>query len=126
MTSFLAIGAGGAIGAVGRFWLSLYVSQVLGTQFPWGILVVNILGGFFMGLLAELGVHSIPIAHELKLFLLTGVLGGFTTFSAFSLDTVLLIERGELLAAASYVIASVIGSIATLCTGLLIVRMVTQ
>lgn len=126
MTGILAIGAGGALGAIGRYWLSVQISHALGTQFPWGILVVNIVGGFLMGLIAGLGAQSLQISHELKSFLVTGVLGGFTTFSAFSLDAALLIERGEMVAAFSYVTASVIGSIAALFAGLMLVRMVTQ
>ena len=124
MILIFIIGAGGAIGAVCRYLLSSQIAQVAGTQFPWGILIVNILGGLAMGLIAELGALSLGMSQETKSFLTTGVLGGFTTFSAFSLDTALLIERGDIMNATAYVLSSVIGSVAALFLGLYLVRMV--
>lgn len=123
MSMILVIGTGGALGAVGRYLINSWVAQVMGTQFPWGILVVNILGGLAMGVIAELGAQSMTMAQETRAFLTTGILGGFTTFSAFSLDTALLIERGELLNASVYVLASVIGSVGALFAGLYLVRL---
>jgi len=123
MSMIFVIGAGGAIGAVGRYLLSSWVTQFTGTQFPWGILVVNVIGGLAMGVIAELGAQSLQMSHETRAFLTTGILGGFTTFSAFSLDTALLIERGELLNASAYVLASVIGSVGALFAGLFLVRL---
>lgn len=124
MNLVFAVGLGGAIGAVGRYLLSSGVAQIMGTQFPWGILFVNIIGGLAMGVIAEVGAQSTQLPLELKTFVTTGVLGGFTTFSAFSLDTALLIERGDTMAAALYVTGSVVGSVAALFAGLWIVRMV--
>ncbi|MEQ1753016.1 MAG: fluoride efflux transporter CrcB [Micropepsaceae bacterium] len=124
MILIFIIGAGGAIGAVCRYLLASQIAQVAGTQFPWGILIVNVLGGFAMGVIAELGALSLGMSQETKSFLTTGVLGGFTTFSAFSLDTALLIERGDIMNAAAYVLSSVIGSVAALFVGLYLIRMV--
>ena len=124
MILVFAVGLGGAIGAVCRYLLSSSIGQIMGTQFPWGILLVNIIGGLAMGTIAEMGAQSVQISQEMKTFLTTGILGGFTTFSAFSLDTALLIERGDMMGAALYAMASVVGSIAALFAGLWAVRMV--
>lgn len=125
MSTTLLIGAGGALGAMARYLLSSLVTQVMGTQFPWGILCVNLAGCFAMGLVAGAGLQAIPLSDGMKAFLATGILGGFTTFSAFSLDAVQLVERGQSMDAALYVIASVAGSIAALIAGLALVRAVT-
>ena len=124
MNLIFIIGAGGAIGAVCRYLLSSQIAQVAGTQFPWGILIVNVLGGFLMGVIVELGAQSVDMSQATRSFLTTGVLGGFTTFSAFSLDTALLIERGDIMNAAAYALSSVIGSVAALFLGLYVIRMV--
>jgi len=124
MSTTLLIGAGGALGAMARYLLSSWITQVMGTQFPWGILCVNIAGCFAMGLVAGAGLQAIPLSDGMKAFLATGILGGFTTFSAFSLDAVQLVERGQSLDAAVYVMASVAGSIAALIAGLALVRAV--
>jgi len=125
MSTTLLIGAGGALGAMARYLLSSLVTQVMGTQFPWGILCVNLAGCFAMGLVAGGGLQAIPLSDGMKAFLATGILGGFTTFSAFSLDAVQLVERGQSMDAALYVIASVAGSITALIAGLALVRAVT-
>lgn len=125
MNLIFIIAVGGAIGAVCRYLLSSQIAQVAGTQFPWGILIVNVVGGFLMGAIAGIGAQSMGISQETRTFLTTGVLGGFTTFSAFSLDTALLIERGDIIHAAAYVLSSVIGSVMALFLGLYMVRMVT-
>jgi len=124
MIMVFAVSLGGAIGAVCRFLLSSLVAQVMGTQFPWGILLVNIIGGLAMGVITQMAAQSAQVSLELKTFLTTGILGGFTTFSAFSLDTAQLIERGDMMNAALYVTGSVLGSIAALFAGLWAVRMV--
>lgn len=125
MSTTLLIGAGGALGAMARYLLSSGITQVMGTQFPWGILCVNIAGCFAMGLVAGLGTQAFPMSADMKSFLATGILGGFTTFSAFSLDAVQLAERGEMAGAALYVVVSVTGSILALVAGLALVRVVT-
>jgi CrcB protein len=122
MSTTLLIGVGGAFGAMARYLLSILITQAMGTQFPWGILCVNIAGCLAMGLIAGLGAQMIHMSDELKLFLATGVIGGFTTFSAFSLDAVRLVERGAYMDAAVYTLVSVAGSIAALHTGMMLVR----
>lgn len=113
--------AGGALGAGARYGVGTLLTAWLGTAFPWGTLMVNLVGGLAMGLLAGL-VGRGSETELVRLFLGVGVLGGFTTFSAFSLDVVTLIERGNATVAISYVFASVIGSIALTMVGLTLVR----
>lgn len=118
--SFVALG--GAIGSVARYGMISAVGRWLGTGFPWGTLSVNVLGSFLMGVLIEMFVEKLPISPEIRAFFTVGILGGFTTFSAFSLDAVTLFERGEMGSAATYILASVILSIGALFAGLLLMR----
>jgi CrcB protein len=113
----LLVMLGGAIGAALRYQLCGVRTGGLASPSPWGTLLVNVLGGLLMGLL----VARSP-SETTRLLLGVGVLGGFTTFSAFSLDTVTLIERGAILPAASYVLASVLGALLALWAGLAIGR----
>lgn len=124
MSTTLLIGAGGALGAMARYLLSTWIALIMGTQFPWGILGVNLAGCFAMGLVAGLGLQAFALSHEMKSFLATGILGGFTTFSAFSLDVVQLVERGQVADAVLYVVFSVAGSVAALIAGLALMRAV--
>ena len=117
----LAVAVGGGAGSLARYWLSGWI-QPAGSSFNWGIFSVNILGGLAMGLLVELGALKLNLSPELRAFLTTGMLGGFTTFSTFSLDSALLLQKGEYGLAAAYVIGSVVLSIAALFAGLWIVR----
>ena len=113
------VALGGAIGASCRHLVNALAVRFLGPGFPVGTLSVNVLGGFLMGALAGFLALRYPGGGQgLRLFLGTGILGGFTTFSAFSLDAVLLWERGQLAGAAVYVVASVALSIAALLAGL--------
>lgn len=122
MNLFLVM-TGGAIGAGTRHLAGRAALALTGPDFPVGTLAINVTGGLLMGVLA--GVLARTAAGEpWRLFLGVGVLGGFTTFSAFSLDAVLLAERGQWMAAAGYVAASVIGSIAALVAGLALARSV--
>jgi len=107
MKMVLAIAAGGAIGAVARHFAAAQFGHWLGQGFPWGILLVNILGSFLMGLLVEAMTLAWSPSLELRALLTVGVLGAFTTFSTFALDVVLLYERGQVLGAAVYIGASV-------------------
>jgi CrcB protein len=116
---FLGAGIGGAL----RHGMNLAVFRLLGTAFPFGTLAINILGSFVMGLVAEYWALNAGLPQSARLFLTTGVLGGFTTFSAFSLETALLSERGQWGPAALYVCASVTLSVGSLFVGLLIIRM---
>ncbi len=116
------VGAG--LGGVLRHGVNVGVGRIAGAGFPWGTLAVNVAGGLAMGLLAGwLALRADWAAsQQARLFLATGLLGGFTTFSAFSLDALLLWERGAALQAAAYVAASVALSIGALAAGLAIVR----
>jgi len=105
---------GGALGAGARYLAGGAALRAFGSGFPWGTLIVNIVGGLLMGLLAA----RVSEGEPWRLFLGVGILGGFTTFSAFSLETVTLIERGQSGVALGYVAASVIGAVAALAFGL--------
>ena len=122
MNSIFAIAVGGAIGSVLRYLFNIEVTRQLGSHFPWGILCVNILGCFVMGAIAESLALRFSVPQEMRSFLMTGILGGFTTFSAFALDTGVLIERDAFGLAGLYVAASVAGSILALFLGLYAVR----
>ena len=95
MTSLFQVALGGAIGASGRYLTGMAALRLAGPGFPWGTLIVNVLGSFAMGVLVVALAHY--HAHRFAPLLMTGVLGGFTTFSAFSLDTVSLLEVGGLM-----------------------------
>jgi len=122
VNSWVAVAVGGAIGASARYGVYLLSSHYLGTQFPHATILVNIIGSFVMGILIELSALNWTISSELRLFLLVGILGAFTTFSTFSLDFAMLYERGRLFLAALYLTLSVIGSIGALFMGLALVR----
>jgi len=124
-SSLIYVAAGGALGAVGRF---LVVSMVghwahsYGTNFPFGTVVVNVLGSFILGALVELSALAWSPSPEIRAMLVVGVLGAFTTFSTFSLDTVTLITRGAWLQVALYVGLSVALSIIALYMGMQIIK----
>jgi CrcB protein len=124
MTRLLIVAAGGALGAVARYGVGVWAQRLLPTaQWPWATLAVNVLGGLLMGLLAGwLAFRGGAQSESLRLFAAVGVLGGFTTFSAFSLEAALMIERRQLAMAGGYVLASVILSIAALFLGLMVAR----
>ncbi len=120
----LVIALGGGLGAVSRHFLNGWVARLLGGDFPWGILVINVLGSLMMGVLVEWMALRGTVSNELRAFLTVGILGGFTTFSSFSLDTWLLIERGQTVSAFAYVALSVGLAIAALAAGLHLTRLV--
>lgn len=122
LTSFLSVALGGALGASARYAVAALMLRLMGPGFPWGTLTVNVAGSFAMGLLVEGLALRFNISPELRLLLVTGFLGGFTTFSAFSLDTANLIERNAMGPAAAYVIASVLLSVGALFGGLMLGR----
>jgi CrcB protein len=124
MTQFLLVATGGALGAVARYGLGLTVGRLApGAAWPWGTFAANIVGGLLMGLLAGwLALKAGAGQESIRLFAAVGVLGGFTTFSAFSLEAALMIERRELVTAFVYVAGSVVLSIAALFVGLMIAR----
>ncbi|MCR4267633.1 fluoride efflux transporter CrcB [Nitratireductor sp. ZSWI3] len=122
MNHFLIVAAGGALGAGLRHLAGLAAMRLMGTGFPWGTLTVNLVGSLIMGAFVEWLARRVGTSPELRLFLATGLLGGFTTFSAFSLDVVALWERGDGALAAGYVLVSVCGAIAALFAGLWLVK----
>lgn len=122
MAPIILVMAGGAIGAALRFLLGRASSAVVGTAWPWGTLAANLIGGLAMGLLAGWLVARGQGGEGLRLFGAVGVLGGFTTFSAFSLETFMMIERGEMASALGYIGISVVGSVGALALGLALMR----
>lgn len=122
MKMIMAIAAGGALGAVGRHYLTHQVAVWLGHGFPWGTLAVNVVGSFLMGVLIEVVALAWSPSQEMQAFLTVGLLGALTTFSTFSVDVVLLHERGATLVAAVYVAASVAFSVGALFAGLAVTR----
>lgn len=118
MTNIGAIAAGGAIGAVLRYWMARWVQTGLGTGFPVGTLAVNVAGSLVMGFAAIWLLERSSLPPEARLFLLTGVLGGFTTFSAFSLETLTLVEERNLGQAIAYIGLSVFGCIGAAWIGM--------
>ena len=119
---FLIVFIGGGLGAALRHGVNLLSARLFGTAFPWHTLIENVTGSLVMGLLAGYFALKGDASQHWRLFLTTGILGGYTTFSAFSLDALLLYERGETALAALYVVASVGLAIAGLFAGLALVR----
>ena len=123
MINILAIACGGALGSVLRHLINTGLVSATHASFPIGVMAINIAGSFAMGVLAGIFALVHQPSEAMKLFLTVGVLGGFTTFSAFSLDAVMLWERGAVMQSIFYVTGSVLFSIAALAMGLLMVRM---
>ena len=115
---FLGAGIGGAL----RHGVNVGATKLFGYGFPYGTFIVNVLGSFAMGLLAGFFVYRAGVPQHLRLFLTTGILGGFTTFSTFSLDAALLVERHSLGMAAGYMVGSVAAGVSALFFGLAVFR----
>lgn len=122
MTIVAGVALGGALGAVLRYWIAGAIQPPWWEGFPFGIFVVNISGGLVMGILTALMALKMNVSPEVRAFLTTGVLGGYTTFSTFSLDSAILIERGAYAQAGLYVAGSAVLSILAIFAGLWIVR----
>ncbi|UAK26004.1 fluoride efflux transporter CrcB [Sphingomonas nostoxanthinifaciens] len=123
MPPLLLVMFGGAIGAGFRYHIGAIALRNLGPAFPWGTWIINLLGGLLMGILAGTLAKMQGVDGEpLRLFLGIGVLGGFTTFSAFSLETTDMLIRGDAVMAACYAVSSVAGSVMLLLAGLFLVR----
>ena len=122
MTQALAIAAGGAIGALLRYWASTGVHAWLGRGFPYGTLFVNVLGSLLMGFLFVWLIDRMATGPALRAFLLIGVLGAFTTFSTFSMETLNLMESGQFGKALLNVVASVVVCVAAAGAGVLAAR----
>ena len=128
MTRFLLVGLGGAFGSMARYGVGIAAARLapqagVGASWPWGTLTVNVVGGLLMGLLAGwLSLRAGAGQDSVRLFAAVGVMGGFTTFSAFSLEAVLMIERRQFGLAAAYVGVSVVCAVAALFLGLMVAR----
>jgi fluoride exporter len=123
MQALLLVGAGGAIGAMTRYGFASLVGRMLPMSFPLATLLINIIGSVLMGVFIGVMARTLPPQAEgLRLFVAIGALGGFTTFSSFSLDTIVLIERGAMLQAGLYVLLSVVVCLIGLYLGLLMTR----
>ena len=123
INTIVAIAAGGAIGAMARHGVHNALLIVFGDGFPWGTMIANIVGSFLMGVLITWFANIWQPSHAIKLFLITGCLGAFTTFSSFSLDFVSLLERSAFLNTFIYLSGSVIMSIGALFAGLSLIRL---
>jgi CrcB protein len=119
-----AVGAGGALGSMARYLIAGWVQSPAWGGFPYGIFIVNITGGFIMGALTEAMALRLNVSPEVRAFLTTGILGGYTTFSTFSLEAALLIQRHAYGQAAFYIAGSALLSLIALFAGLWLMRMV--
>lgn len=122
MTQLIAIAAGGAAGALFRFWVSSGVYQLLGRGFPYGTLAVNVLGSLVMGFLYVMLLERMTASPELRGALLIGFLGAFTTFSTFSIETLNLIEQADFLKAGMNMLLSVTACVVACWFGLVLGR----
>ncbi|WP_165445883.1 fluoride efflux transporter CrcB [Bradyrhizobium uaiense] len=117
-----AVAIGGSLGSVARYLVGIGAGRLVGTDFPWGTLVINIVGSFLIGVFAESFALSWNVSQVVRVFLTVGICGGFTTFSTFSLDAIVLMQRGELWSSGAYMAASVALAILALFGGLLLLR----
>ena len=122
MTNILAIAAGGALGALLRYWASIAVHARLGAGFPYGTLAVNVLGSLIMGFLYVWMIERMAAGPAMRAFMLIGVLGAFTTFSTFSMETLNLLESGQAGRALLNVVVSVLVCVAAAAVGVLAAR----
>ncbi len=120
--AYVLVFLGGGLGAMLRHGINVGVGRWLGAGFPWSTFLINITGSLVMGLIAGWFAFKSDASQAWRLFLTTGILGGYTTFSTFSLDAALLYERGEITSAALYILGSVTLSIAGLFAGLWLIR----
>tara|TARA_B100000029_G_C17377679_1_gene888468 strand:- start:213 stop:608 length:396 start_codon:yes stop_codon:yes gene_type:complete len=124
MNTYLAIAIGGAFGAISRYWVSESMEKVNGTGFPLGTFSVNLLGSFLIGVLFVIFAEKLELAHEWRPLLVIGFLGAMTTFSAFSLDTLLLFQQGHYNTALFYIFSSVIACLFAAYAGIQLTRVV--
>ena len=122
MAGLLWVALGGAIGSAARHGVNIGSERLLGNGFPWGTIIVNVAGSFLMGLIMAILSRKLADSENAQLFLTTGILGGFTTFSAFSLDVFNLVQRGGNGSAMAYVLASVLLSIMAVFSGFAALR----
>jgi len=124
MTLYLAIAAGGSLGAVCRYWVSTHTYAWLGTGFPFGTLMVNVSGSMLMGFLSILLAQRLALPDELRVALLVGFLGSYTTFSTFALDGLNALQQGAWAKTVAYVLVSVFGSLLGVWLGWLGARLI--
>lgn len=120
-----AVAAGGAIGSVARYLVGVASGKMFGFSFPWGTLIINVFGSFLIGVFVESFALRWDLPQVWRVFLTVGICGGFTTFSTFSLDAFLMLDRGELWASAAYMAGSVVLSISGLFAGLQLIRAIS-
>ncbi len=122
MMQLLLVALGGAVGSVSRYLVGILSLRIAGPAFPWGTLIVNVAGSFAIGILTELILRRFSGSPELRLLIITGFLGGFTTLSSFSLDAMVLFERGAVGLSVAYVLGTVGLALLAVCAGFLIGR----
>ncbi len=122
MVNYLLVGAGGLVGSMLRYWISGVVAHLTGGEFPLGTMVVNVVGCFLIGFFLTLGYERFAWRPELRLFVAVGILGGFTTFSTFSYETLALFRDGSLLTAAANAAASLLGCLVATFLGIALAR----
>ncbi|MET0969690.1 MAG: fluoride efflux transporter CrcB [Tardiphaga sp.] len=121
-TFILAAALGGSIGSAARYMVGVFIGRLSSTTFPWATLIINVSGSVLMGALVALILIRWDLSQAARIFLTVGVCGGFTTFSTFSLDAYSLIEKGNLMAAVIYMVASAVLSIVALALAMYAVR----
>ncbi|NTJ42347.1 fluoride efflux transporter CrcB [Agrobacterium larrymoorei] len=122
MLNIVLVAIGGAIGSVARYLVGVFGTRLMGPNFPWATLTVNVVGAFLIGLTVELVARRFNASAEMRVFLVTGILGGFTTWSSFTLDAVVLFERGALGMSALYILSSLLVSFTAIFAGLALGR----
>ena len=120
--NIICVGCGGFLGAISRYIISIYTSKQFLFKIPLGTLIVNVLGGFLIGLVMELTIKSNFISPQLKLFLTTGIMGGLTTFSTFSYETIVLIKEGNILLAILNILLNLILSLLGVVLGNIVIK----
>ncbi|MDD7754403.1 MAG: fluoride efflux transporter CrcB [Clostridiales bacterium] len=120
--NIICVGCGGFLGAISRYIISIYTSKQFLFKIPLGTLIVNVLGGFLIGLIMELTIKNNFISPQLKLFLTTGIMGGLTTFSTFSYETIVLIKEGNILLAILNILLNLILSLLGVVLGNIVIK----
>jgi CrcB protein len=118
----IAVAAGGAVGSVSRYWVSIYFGRLFGTGFPWGTLFINVTASFVLGVLAEGFALRWDVSQTTRVLLVVGFCGGYSTFSTYSLEVLTLVNRGAWIAASLYAVGSVVLSLGALLAALRLVR----
>ena len=119
LSTWLAVAGGGALGSVARFWMTMAVAALTGPRFPYGTLAINALGSLAIGLVAGIGLTParMGLHPDLRVFLMVGICGGFTTFSSFSLQTLELLQAGDVMPAFAYILGSIVLCLACVTIG---------